>query len=861
MSLDGYLGRDAIESVLDVQNAITAGGSITTNIVTASTLNTNLMTVANDQINAIGSSTDIIVNTSTSGSFKVDNLKVKSNTLSSSNTNGDINVVPNGSGKILLGTLPIKADQTVSVSEDNYVLTYDNASNVISLQPSAGGGVPSQLSNSDMNIINSAITVSNSFANLTITNGTTGSTIIDGTLTFKGNEISTQQTNGFINIKPDGTGKIILDEQLYVDRDGITQQSNSDIYLTTTGKVRVTNMSLQDKTLKAEVGDLTLTTDDTTNKVLIGSLPFKLDQTVGAGQDNHVLTYDHSTGKIQLEALSSTSNWTTTGSDVYRLSNVGVGANSSTINSQLMVKDTGASHTAVQITSGASQDCSLKLSRGSANWFNSGSGGGNETIGLHLAENSLLFSYLTSEGSNLDGFSGDAMRIDVLNHRVGIASYPSAPGTTLQLGNVASGRAETLRIQTAVTGVEQYIQMGTDASGNFIENSTIGTNTGKALTIRQGSNGNRIALASNGKVGINTTSPESLLTVEDDVSNYTFLQINGKSGYYTGIKMSRGVGAGSATDNTFGLVVVDNGLSFDSYIAKGDNVSGRQTFFFINDVGYTGFGTSTPYTPIHVNGGSSTTQTLASAPNKYISATNNTSGTWGYTASTTQGLASCSIYATHNIITSAYFACHGTTSFSDRRIKQNFEELNDGECLEKLRQLKPTKYQYKDIIEKGNEVVYGFIAQEVKEVLSYAVETMRKAIPNIYDFCIIQQDRKTLLFKNKTIDLLSLTDGKKVQFKTFQHKEKEYELECDIINQNSIVLKQRLSDEFEKDTELFIYGQYVDDFHTIKKDHLYTLTISAIQEIDRVQASYKARLSTLEGRMGLLEQRLLNAGL
>lgn len=44
-----------------------------------------------------------------------------------------------------------------------------------------------------------------------------------------------------------------------------------------------------------------------TGNVLLGNLTFDADQTVGAGQDNYVLTYDNGTGLIALEASSSTS--------------------------------------------------------------------------------------------------------------------------------------------------------------------------------------------------------------------------------------------------------------------------------------------------------------------------------------------------------------------------------------------------------------------------------------------------------------------------------------------------------------------------------------------------------------------------
>lgn len=59
-----------------------------------------------------------------------------------------------------------------------------------------------------------------------------------------------------------------------------------------------------------------------TGDVLLGNFKFDADQTVGSGQDNYVLTYDHSSGKISLEAAAG-------GADKWRIygsSNVGTTA-------------------------------------------------------------------------------------------------------------------------------------------------------------------------------------------------------------------------------------------------------------------------------------------------------------------------------------------------------------------------------------------------------------------------------------------------------------------------------------------------------------------------------------------------------
>jgi hypothetical protein len=82
----------------------------------------------------------------------------------------------------------------------------------------------------------------------------------------------------------------------------------------TQGKVLI-SAKLGDSYLTSDTGkDLVLETYDNnqsiyltpngTGDVFAGNFRFDADQTVGSGQDNYVLTYDHSTGKISLEAAA-----------------------------------------------------------------------------------------------------------------------------------------------------------------------------------------------------------------------------------------------------------------------------------------------------------------------------------------------------------------------------------------------------------------------------------------------------------------------------------------------------------------------------------------------------------------------------
>ncbi len=57
---------------------------------------------------------------------------------------------------------------------------------------------------------------------------------------------------------------------------------------------------------------------------------------------------------------------------------------------------------------------------------------------------------------------------------------------------------------------------------------------------------------------------------------------------------------------------------------------------------------------------------------------------------------------------------------SDIRIKKNIKDIDDDTALQKILQIQPKTYEYIDKLERGNDSVYGFIAQQIKEVIPEA---------------------------------------------------------------------------------------------------------------------------------------------
>ena len=80
--------------------------------------------------------------------------------------------------------------------------------------------------------------------------------------------------------------------------DGVTLGTNSAVT-----EAQVDNININGNTISSTDtnGDVTIDPNGT-GDVNVGNFKFDADQTVGAGQDNYVLTYDNSGGKISLEA-------------------------------------------------------------------------------------------------------------------------------------------------------------------------------------------------------------------------------------------------------------------------------------------------------------------------------------------------------------------------------------------------------------------------------------------------------------------------------------------------------------------------------------------------------------------------------
>lgn len=249
--------------------------------------------------------------------------------------------------------------------------------------------------------------------------------------------------------------------------------------------------------------------------------------------------------------------------------------------------------------------------------------------------------------------------------------------------------------------------------------------------------------------------------------------------------------------------------------------------------GNVGIGTTSPAYPLHI-GNSQTANTYYSFA---FYAYNGNAYTGG-----AGGTESYSLYTISRILGQQFNA------FSDMRIKKNIVDIDDVSALEVLRQIQPKRYNYIDEINRGTTPVWGFIAQQVGSVLNYSTKTISDYIPNIYELANVT-DNNTIVLQTKTTSDLKV--GNLIRIVKIDNTFCDTKI-TNIIDNITFTVESDLS-EIQNENKIFVYGIKVDDFNTLDKDAIFTITTAALQEVDRELQAEKQTVSDLEQKIQNLE--------
>jgi hypothetical protein len=191
-----------------------------------------------------------------------------------------------------------------------------------------------------------------------------------------------------------------------------------------------------------------------------------------------------------------------------------------------------------------------------------------------------------------------------------------------------------------------------------------------------------------------------------------------------------------------------------------------------------------------------------------------------------------------------YSARGSLQAWSDIRIKKDIEDIIDDTALQMILAIEPKTYKYIDG-NKSKERVYGFIAQQVKEVIPEAVVLVDNIIPNIYKNCICEDNKRVYIVLPQEVLGVHIKLSDYGNYKITKIESDYIEVEDDM-NIGKVI----------PDGEQFVYGYEVKDFHTINKEYIFTLNVCATHELHRrieaqnvVIKSHEDRIKDLETKM------------
>ena len=331
----------------------------------------------------------------------------------------------------------------------------------------------------------------------------------------------------------------------------------------------------------------------------------------------------------------------------------------------------------------------------------------------------------------------------------------------------------------------------------------------------------RMTITAAGNVGIGTTNPSSLLTLSGNSGNLLrFTTGSTTQSIYQGFHQGNGAqgligidGSGYGNFNTGAFLM---STWSNNPIIFATNQTQRMT---INTAGNVGIGQTNPSVPLHVVGSSN----MSFVPYGYL----NVGGAGVSAGGGTNG---------YSIVASSRIAATEVHAYSDERIKTNIVDIDDASALSILRQIEPKRYTYVDVVEKGTQPVWGFIAQQVRSVLDYSTTTTKNFIPNIFEVGDVTNGN-TITLPTKTTSNLSINQNIRI---ILENEIIETKI-TGIIDNSSFTVEQSIATN-----KAFVFGGEVDDFLTLNKDAIFTIATAAVQEIDRELETAKSTIATLQ---------------
>ena len=197
-------------------------------------------------------------------------------------------------------------------------------------------------------------------------------------------------------------------------------------------------------------------------------------------------------------------------------------------------------------------------------------------------------------------------------------------------------------------------------------------------------------------------------------------------------------------------------------------------------------------------------------------------------------------------------------SSSDERIKKNIRDLQDDSALQMILNIQPKKYNYIDLQTKGSSAgteIYGFIAQQIKEVIPDAVKIQTEFIPNIFSVADYNIAENIITLPSGLQSGGSLNIAKATRIKCYDMRDNMIIVEVieviEVIEMLNIISIKIKNIKYYND-KIFVYGTEVNDFHALNKEYINTLNVCAVQELHRKIITQQEEITGLNEKINVL---------
>jgi len=212
----------------------------------------------------------------------------------------------------------------------------------------------------------------------------------------------------------------------------------------------------------------------------------------------------------------------------------------------------------------------------------------------------------------------------------------------------------------------------------------------------------------------------------------------------------------------------------------------------------------------------------------------------------------------YGLIVASRIACGGEIDcVSDTRIKNNIRLLDTNNALETIRKIQPKTFTYIDFSKNQYKLNYGFIAQDVDEVFPECVTKRFDYVPNIFTVGFVKDQNTISLLHKKTTEF-TINKETSLKLKLLVNGKERLVTLNKIIDDETFTIVEPLDEEItdNKDNYILVYGEGVDDFHSIEKNAIFTLTTAAVKQLDMELQETKETVTKQQQQIDSLQQQI-----